>query len=185
VAGGRPGLGRGIRGAAGALRCSLTLRARRQPGCGGRFTPHDRVLSLASAAPVGNACGVAGSVLGAIGGVLELGLWALWFWLLRRVRIPADRRPVLVAHAVAAGLGVAGLLLGAGTLGSVLAVLAVVGGGSYLGLAAQSAQAPRVPAVALGGTVIDFTLPDHAGVPFDLATLRGKPFLLKFFRGHW
>lgn len=126
-----------------------------------------------------------GTVLGTTGGLLEVGLWAAWFYLLNQVRIPANRRPVLVAHGVGLVLGIAALVLGANVIGSVLAGVAILGSASFLGLAAQAGQAPNEPAVAVGGTVIDFTLPDHEGKPFDIATLRGKPFLLKFFRGHW
>ena len=38
---------------------------------------------------------------------------------------------------------------------------------------------------AVGAPILDFEAPDAEGEPFDLATLRGRPFLLKFFRGHW
>jgi hypothetical protein len=126
-----------------------------------------------------------GTGLGIAGGLLEIGLGAVWYRLLEQVRIPADRRPILVAHAVGLALGVAAFALGTGTLGAVFAGIAILGAGSFLALAAQSRQAPRTPAVALGGPIVDFTLPDHESKPFDLATLRGRPFLLKFFRGHW
>jgi hypothetical protein len=126
-----------------------------------------------------------GTTFGTVAGLVELALSAVWLRLIYQVRIPADRRPILVGHALALGLGVAALAAGADVTGSVLAVVAVLGGLTWLVLAAQSAQARPVPAVAVGGPVIDFTLPDHRGVPFDLATMRGKPFLLKFFRGHW
>jgi hypothetical protein len=128
---------------------------------------------------------VSGPALGILGGLLSLGLAAFWLRRLRQVRIPADRRPFLVGNGVAAGLGALALVLGAGALGSILAVVAILGGATFLGLAAQSAQLPLKPAVAVGEPIIDFTLPDHEGRPFDLAALRGKPFLLKFFRGHW
>ena len=55
----------------------------------------------------------------------------------------------------------------------------------FLGLTALSAQTPNTPAVAVGGPVIDFTAPADDGTLFDSGTLRGRPFLLKFFRGHW
>lgn len=126
-----------------------------------------------------------GTALAVVGGVLEVALSAVWFWLMRRVRIPADRRPLMGAHAVAAALGVAAIVLGTGGLGTVLAASAVLGGALFFALQAVSGQARKVPAVAVGGPILDFTLPDDRGRSFDLATLRGKPFLLKFFRGHW
>jgi cytochrome oxidase Cu insertion factor (SCO1/SenC/PrrC family) len=120
-----------------------------------------------------------------LGGLLAVGLAVFWFRRLNQVRIPADRRPFLMANAVAAALGVVALLLGAGVLGSILALVAILGGATFLGLAAQSRQLPLQPAVAVGEPILDFTLPDHQGQPFHLASLRGTPFLLKFFRGHW
>ena len=126
-----------------------------------------------------------GTTLGAIGGLLDLGLWGVWYYRLRQVRIPEDRRPAFVAHTVALALGVASLVLGANAAGTVLAVVAIIGGGQFVILAAQSGQRPNEPAVAVGGPIIEFTLPDHTEQPFDIATLRGRPFLLKFFRGHW
>lgn len=126
-----------------------------------------------------------GTILGIAGGLLELVLSAVWLWLIRRVRVPADLRPTIAAHAVAVALGVAALALGASALGQILAAAAILGGIVFLSLQTQSRQARLTPAVAVGGPIVEFTLPDHEARPFDLATLRGKPFLLKFFRGHW
>jgi peroxiredoxin len=33
--------------------------------------------------------------------------------------------------------------------------------------------------------VVSFSAPDADGREFDLSSLAGRPFLLKFFRGHW
>jgi hypothetical protein len=126
-----------------------------------------------------------GTILGIAGGLLELVLSGVWLWLIRCVRIPADLRPTIAAHAVAVALGVAAFGLGASALGQVLATVAIAGGLVFLALQTQSRQARLTPAVAVGRPIIEFTLPDHEGRPFDLAMLRGKPFLLKFFRGHW
>jgi cytochrome oxidase Cu insertion factor (SCO1/SenC/PrrC family) len=96
-----------------------------------------------------------------------------------------DRRPFFAGQALAAALGVAALALEASTTGAILAWVGIMGAAIFFALAAQSAQPPLTPAVAVGGPILEFTLPDHEGNPFDLASLRGKPFLLKFFRGHW
>jgi hypothetical protein len=126
-----------------------------------------------------------GTILGIAGGLLELALLAVWLRLLRRVRIPTDLRPTMAAHAVAVARGVAAFALGASASGQIFAAVAILGGIVELALQTQSRQARLTPAVAVGGPIIEFTLPDHDGRPFDLATLRGTPFLLKFFRGHW
>ena len=39
--------------------------------------------------------------------------------------------------------------------------------------------------VQIGGPIIDFTVAVANDESFELGSLRGKPFLLKFFRGHW
>ena len=49
----------------------------------------------------------------------------------------------------------------------------------------QSRQQPNRPAVAVGEPMLLFSAPDENGVDFDLSSLNGKPYLLKFFRGHW
>jgi hypothetical protein len=126
-----------------------------------------------------------GTILGVAGGILELALSAYWLWLIRRVRIPKDLRPAIAAHLVAVALGVAAFALGASPFGLALGAVAIAGGGVFLALQTQSRQARVTPAVGVGDRIIEFTLPDHTGRPFALATLRGKPFLLKFFRGHW
>jgi len=126
-----------------------------------------------------------GTTLGVLAGVLELGLSLYWLRLIHQVRIPKDLRPTIAAHFVAIGLGAAAFLLGASPLGLTFAIIAFLGGAVFLALQTQSRQARLTPAVAVGHPIIEFTLPDHTGRPFDLASLRGKPFLLKFFRGHW
>jgi cytochrome oxidase Cu insertion factor (SCO1/SenC/PrrC family) len=67
----------------------------------------------------------------------------------------------------------------------VAAGFAIVAGGAFVGLRLQSRQDAREPAVRIGAPILDFTAPDENGQPFALSSLRGRPFLLKFFRGHW
>jgi len=126
-----------------------------------------------------------GTTLGFLAGGLELLTSAGWFYLMQRVRIPRDRRGFYAAHATAIALGIAALGVGAAPLAGGLAVVAILGAVTALGLAAQAKQANLKPAVAVGGPILEFVLPDEAGRAFDLRSLRGRPFLLKFFRGHW
>ncbi len=44
---------------------------------------------------------------------------------------------------------------------------------------------PAPPAGLALGTAVDFTLPDERGRPVQLASLRGHPVLLYFYRGGW
>jgi len=126
-----------------------------------------------------------GSVLAACGLFVLLAVGLRWWRAMQRVAIPADIRPYLIASGVSALAGAAAFVFGVGILGGIAAALALIGGVALPALYAGSAQLPRTPAVAVGGPVLNFTAADDSGAPFDLATLRGTPFLLKFFRGHW
>lgn len=126
-----------------------------------------------------------GSLIGFVALALVLQAGFLWWRLIREVRV-GERRPlVLLVVAAGVGLGVLALARGPGLLGGVAAGLAVVAGSLFLGLQALSRQSRGAPAVAVGRPVLDFTAPDADGRPFALASLRGRPYLLKFFRGHW
>ena len=126
-----------------------------------------------------------GTWLGIAGAALVIGAWAVWGRLMARVRVPRNRVPFLLVFGLAVVLGIAAFVNGAGIVGSIAAVVAILGGGVFLGLQLQSGQDSPELAVALGGPILDFAAPDDAGEIFELASLRGTPFLLKFFRGHW
>lgn len=51
-------------------------------------------------------------------------------------------------------------------------------------LAQQRLPAPQI-ASAAGKPAPDFTLRNQRGVPVHLASLRGHPVLLVFYRGYW
>ena len=122
-------------------------------------------------------------------GLLALGFAAaagvLWLGAIREVRV-AERRPVVLAL-VGAGAGVGALALwrGPGLAGGVAAGLAVALGALFFALQRLGRQARGAPAISVGRPILDFTAPDTDGRPFALAALRGRPYLLKFFRGHW
>jgi hypothetical protein len=126
---------------------------------------------------------------GTILGLLALALLAqagyVWMRSIREVRT-GERRPlVLLAVVGGLGLGLLAFARGPGVVGGSAAGLAVALGALFLLLQPLSRQARRVPAVAVGGPILDFTAPDAEGNPFRLASLYGRPYLLKFFRGHW
>ncbi len=108
-----------------------------------------------------------------------------WLQLMRQVRLPADATAFVLVTTVAVLLGGVGLAAGAGPAGSVAAGCTIVGGLAFLALFAASGQIAATPAVTVGGPILDFTAADDEGRPFSLAALRGRPVLLKFFRGHW
>jgi hypothetical protein len=128
---------------------------------------------------------VSGSFLGLVGAALVAGSGVQWFRLMQQVRVPRDATVHVVANGAGALLGIAAFVLGTDVLGGIAAGLAILGGLVFLGLRAASGQAKVTPAVAVGGGVDDFAATDDQGRPFTLGSLHGKPFLLKFFRGHW
>jgi len=126
-----------------------------------------------------------GSVFGLLGAALVLGFGIRWMQLMQRSRIPADVSAYLLASGAGALLGLGAFVFGTGIPGGIAAAVALAGGIAFLALYAASGQVRSAPAVRVGGPVLDFTATDDTGAPFALASLRGRPFLLKFFRGHW
>ncbi len=124
-------------------------------------------------------------LLGAAAGTVALVTIVEWGRRMMAVRIPEDRRPFQAAMAAALLIGVGAMFAGADGWAHTGARMGVVLGALFLGLNMISAQESKEPAVAVGGSILDFSAPDENGETFELASLRGKPFLLKFFRGHW
>ena len=103
--------------------------------------------------------------------------------------------PLLQLGAVALGIGLS--LVGVGQavqhthrgrlLAPLLATLNVVLGGSFLWfLFVHTAHMPEAAnAPALGAEAPDFTLRDQANHEVQLASLRGHPVVLLFYRGFW
>jgi len=128
---------------------------------------------------------MSGQALGFFALALVGATGALWFRRLNQLRAGEVRGLVIGLMGVAAAVALLAFGLGAGLAGGLAAGLALAVSGVFLVLQPFSGQARTQPAVRVGGPILDFTAPNDAGEPFDLASLRGKPFLLKFFRGHW
>jgi hypothetical protein len=127
------------------------------------------------------------------GGLLLAGLAAalcsaalvIWLGLIRRVELGERRWIVNATLGVAMALALAAFTQRPGLVGGVLAGVSLLLGALYLGLLALARQSRQAPAVAVGSPLLDFGAPDQDGERFELASLRGRPVLLKFFRGHW
>ncbi len=104
---------------------------------------------------------------------------------LRNVRVPASAVGHVVATLVAMALSAAGLVAGVGLVAGIAAGIVLLLGGLFLVLVAGSGQRRGTARFAVGGRLPDFVATDDEGRPFALAALRGRPVLLKFFRGHW
>jgi len=128
---------------------------------------------------------MSGTILGILAFVFVLTAGVVWMRSIGEVRT-GERRPLVLA-VVGAGVGM-GLLAFArepGLTGKVGAGLGVAVGSFFLLFQVLGQQSRRTPAVEVGGPILDFTAPDADGKPFQLASLAGRPYLLKFFRGHW
>jgi len=126
-----------------------------------------------------------GDLLGFLGAGVVGVTGFVWFRRIAAVRVPENRIAFISAMGLGAALGIAAFVQGTGIPGGIGAAFAVAAGGTFLGLLLQSTQQEREPNVKVGGPILGFTAPDEHGNPFDLGSLRGKPYLLKFFRGHW
>ena len=128
---------------------------------------------------------MSGAMLGFLAFALVAATGAFWFRRLNQVRAGEVRTAVIGSMAVAAALAIAAFVAGPGLAGGIAAGFALALAGTFLALQPLSGQARTAPTVRVGGPILDFSAPTDGGEPFDLATLRGRPFLLKFFRGHW
>jgi len=126
-----------------------------------------------------------GDLLGVLSLLLALATAGVWAQRAYVVRMPENRTAFVLAFALALVLGIASFAVGNGAAAGVAAGIGIGVSALMLLLRASSAQDAKVPAVAVGGPIIDFSAPDEDGRVFDLASLRGRPYLLKFFRGHW
>jgi len=110
---------------------------------------------------------------------------SLWFMRIKRVAIPRDRRGFVASWLLGAGLGIFALTEGAGWLGGTPAFIAALAGIFFSALVYISPQKVAADAVRVGERLRDFTAIDENGNEFGVASVAGKPLLLKFFRGHW
>ena len=90
-----------------------------------------------------------------------------------------------VLFAVGFALSLLAFVMGAGLLAGMAALVALLASGMFLTLAIISGQARKDPAVGVGDRMLEFTAPRDDDETFDSRSLHGRPFLLKFFRGHW
>jgi cytochrome oxidase Cu insertion factor (SCO1/SenC/PrrC family) len=109
----------------------------------------------------------------------------VWLRKVGQVNIPKNRMLFHIAMGTAIAAGAYAWAAGAHWVGNTAATLAIVIACFYFVLRAQSAQSRTPPAISIGEHILDFTAQDDEGKDFQLASLRGTPFLLKFFRGHW
>ncbi|HIF94612.1 MAG: hypothetical protein ABGX04_13575 [Myxococcales bacterium] len=126
-----------------------------------------------------------GLILAGIAVGLLIGGIALWMRLISRVEIDSGRRLPSAMIATALVLSVIALTQSPGLVGGILAGLTATMGSIAVVLQVLAPQSKQEPAIAVGQVLPAFTALDHEGKAFDLASLNGRPILMKFFRGHW
>jgi len=128
---------------------------------------------------------MSGNSVGISSFIIVIAMWAIWFFLLKKVKIPRVRSPFVMTMLLGITLAIVALTRDPGVIGEIAAVVAILMGGIFIVFRMQSALEKKTSTVAVGKPILDFTALDDQGRTFELASLRGRPFLLKFFRGHW
>jgi hypothetical protein len=123
-------------------------------------------------------------MLGLLGLAVVAATAFVWFRKIQQVAVPRNRVPFHLSFLAGGMIGLAAIAQG-GVVSTVAGVLAAFAGFLFPALRLQSRQQPNEPAVQIGQMMLSASAPDENGVDFDLSSLRGKPYLLKFFRGHW
>lgn len=126
-----------------------------------------------------------GPILAVIGFSFAAGALALWIRRMQRVALENGRGLPLALFATAIALGAVALAREPGWLGGALAIAAIALGTVWIALALLARQSGPTPNVAIGRALPGIVAPDEHGAPFDVASLRGHPVLIKLFRGHW
>ncbi|MDP6979020.1 MAG: hypothetical protein QF570_10535 [Myxococcota bacterium] len=126
-----------------------------------------------------------GTILGFLALAIAAATAGTWFYRVRMVDIPEDRTLFVICFLAAAGVGIAALVKGAGKLGVLPALLAIVVGAFLPFTIAISEQQVATTGVQVGETIPHFTALDDRREMFDSKNLAGRPVLMKFFRAHW
>ncbi len=126
-----------------------------------------------------------GTKLGFLALAIAMATVGMWFYRIRMVDIPEDRTLFAICFLTAAALGIAALVKGAGKLGAVPAILAIVVGSFLPFTMAISEQEVETTGIQVGETIPHFTALDDRRELFDSNSLKGRPVLMKFFRAHW
>lgn len=128
---------------------------------------------------------VSGLRLAVFAAVVVFGAWASWWAKIKALTVPRNSVIYLALMSSGIVLGLWGLSRGAGALGGILAFSAIVAAAMFLFTAYISGMPSAPPGAAVGEKFLDFTASDSDGGDFTLSSLAGRPFLLKFYRGHW
>lgn len=128
---------------------------------------------------------VSGLHLALVSLFLSLAAWGVYWRLIFKMRVPRKPRGFQLVMVVASALAIAALFGRPGWAGVAVAVVSLLTSSMFLFATVMSSMPRAVPVVSVGEPVLSFSAPDADGATFASAALDGRPFLLKFFRGHW
>lgn len=123
--------------------------------------------------------------IGLVAALIVVGTFAEWFRRAFATRIPSERSGFILAMSVGALLGFSAIFMGGSEGAPSGSWFAFLGGSTYLLLNGFSAMDDKKIALEVGAPILMFSAPDENGETFNLADVIGRPFLIKFFRGHW
>jgi hypothetical protein len=116
---------------------------------------------------------------------LSLAAWGVYWRLIFKMQVPRKPRGFQFVMAASLALAIAALFSRPGWAGASAAVIALLASSMFLFTSVMSAMPRAVPVVSVGERILSFSASDADGVTFESAVLDGRPYLLKFFRGHW
>jgi hypothetical protein len=116
---------------------------------------------------------------------LSLAAWGVYWRLIFSMRVPRKPRGFQFVMAVSSALAIAALFGRPGWAGASVAAVSLLASSMFLFTSVMSAVPRAVPTVTVGEPILSFAGLDADGATFESAALAGRPFLLKFFRGHW
>ncbi len=108
-----------------------------------------------------------------------------WNYSISAVAIPENRALFVAGFLAAVALGVTALVKGAGWIGGILSVPAILVGALLPFTMAISPQEQGSDVIRVGDIIPSFTAPDDNGQVFRSDSLNGHIVLIKFFRAHW
>lgn len=129
--------------------------------------------------------GMDGDILAFLSCVLVFISVGYYYSRMRAVDVPKWPLMSLFLKIIAVFVGVMALAYGVSVIGGIALGISFFIVGMFFIFIMISAMPKVKPGVEVGKPFVDFTTLDSDGNEFILSSLKGKPILLVFYRGHW
>jgi hypothetical protein len=110
---------------------------------------------------------------------------AQYYFQIKKVNVSPNARFILLKMTVALMLSITAIVISPVLAVIMPAVLSLSGSAAFLLMLATRRTPNRPIAVTVGQRCIDFSAKDSDNRDFTLSSTKGRPVLLKFYRGHW